>query len=201
VVGYVSGALWAQSGALTADSTQATLVAGAPIGVPPSGVVLVELKTVLRQGASPPTFRVGFDAAGVGVVQPASALLQIQVQPAPGSAFPMWTEAGSFGGLTLRESYSNYPNPFAGGRQSTTFAYYLREAARVTLRIVTANGEGVATLLNNAPRPAGMNQSDLWDGRNGVGRVVRNGAYVAELTVTFDGGSHDRVRRKVAVVR
>jgi hypothetical protein len=197
----VSGSLWAQSAALTADSAQATLPAGSTLAVPPGGTVTVELRTVLRQGASPPAFRVRLDAAGVGVVQPASALLQIQVQPTPGSAFPMWTEAGSFGGLTLGESYSNYPNPFAGGRQSTTFAYYLRERARVTLRIVTPNGEGVATLLQNAARPAGMNQIDLWDGRNGTGRVVRNGAYIAELTVAFDSGGRDRVLRKVAVVR
>jgi len=200
-VAYVSGVPWAQSAALTADSTQATLVAGSPIGVPPSGSVVVELRTVLRPGATPPTFRVGCDAAGIGVVQPSSALLQVQVQPAPGSTFPMWTEAGSFGGLTLGESYSNYPNPFAGGRQSTTFAFYLRQAGRVTLRIVTPSGDGVATLLDNAARPSGMNQSDLWDGRNGVGRVVRNGVYIAELTVKFDSGSHDRVIRKVAVVR
>jgi hypothetical protein len=200
-IATVSGSLWAQSAVLTADSAQATLPAGSTLGVPPGGTVTVELRTVLRQGASPPAFRVRLDAAGVGVVQPTSALLQIQVQPAPGSAFPMWTEAGSFGGLTLGESYSNYPNPFAGGRQSTTFAYYLREGARVTLRIVTPNGEGVATLLQNAARPAGMNQIDLWDGRNGTGRVVRNGAYIAELTVTFDSGGRDRVLRKVAVVR
>jgi hypothetical protein len=46
-----------------------------------------------------------------------------------------------------------------------------------------------------------MNQSDLWDGRNGNGSVVRNGVYIAELTVSYDDGSRDRVRRKVAVVR
>jgi hypothetical protein len=201
VVATVLGSVWAQSAALTPDSSQATLTAGPTLGVPPGATVAVELRTVLRQGTSLPAFRVRLDAAGVGVVQPASALLQVQVQPAPGTAFPLWTEVGSFGGLTLGESYSNYPNPFAGGRQSTTFAFYLREAARVSLRIVTANGDGVATLLDSAPRPAGMNQSDLWDGRNGVGRVVRNGAYIAELTVVFDDGSRDRVRRKVAVVR
>lgn len=200
-VAFVSGVPWAQSAALTADSTQATLVAGSQIGVPPSSSVVVELRAVPRPGATPTTFRVGCDASGIGVVQPSSALLQVQVQPAPGSTFPMWTEAGSFGGLTLGESYSNYPNPFAGGRQSTTFAFYLRQSGRVTLRIVTPSGDGVATLLDNAARPAGMNQSDLWDGRNGVGRVVRNGVYIAELTVKFDGGSHDRVIRKVAVVR
>ncbi len=200
-VASVAGTTWAQSALLTPDSTQATLTAGATLGVPAGGSVAVELRTVLGQGGTPPAFRVRLDASGVGVVQPASALLQIQVQPVPGLAFPMWTEVGNFGGVTLGESYSNYPNPFAGGRQSTTFAYYLREAARVTLRIVAPNGEGVATLLDNAPRQAGMNQSDLWDGRNGVGRVVRNGAYIAELTVVFDGGSRDRVIRKVAVVR
>jgi hypothetical protein len=71
----------------------------------------------------------------------------------------------------------------------------------VTLRILAANGEPVTTLARNAGRPAGMNQSDLWDGRNGQGNVVRNGVYIAELDVFFDSGARDRVRRKVAVVR
>jgi hypothetical protein len=46
-----------------------------------------------------------------------------------------------------------------------------------------------------------MNQSDAWDGRNGSGEVVRNGVYVAELSVDYGNGSRDRVLRKVAVVR
>jgi hypothetical protein len=66
---------------------------------------------------------------------------------------------------------------------------------------MTPHSEPVATLLRDAPRPAGMNQSDAWDGRNGGGDVVRNGVYVAELSVDYGDGSHRRMLRKVAVVR
>jgi hypothetical protein len=31
--------------------------------------------------------------------------------------------------------------------------------------------------------------------------VVRNGVYVAELSVAYDDGTHERLLRKVAVVR
>ena len=116
-------------------------------------------------------------------------------------AFPLWTGAGVFATATLHDSYSNFPNPFAAGRGTTAFAYYLRDPGRVTLKIYTPAGDGVATLLLDAARLAGMNQSDLWDGRNGNGSVVRNGVYIAELSVAFADGSRERVRRKVAVVR
>ncbi|HXF59233.1 MAG TPA: hypothetical protein VN539_05375, partial [Candidatus Saccharimonadales bacterium] len=128
------------------------------------------------------------------------ALLQVRVSPAQGT-FPLWTGAGVFGNASLRESYSNFPNPFPAGRGATAFAYYLRDAARVTLRILTPGGDGVATLVDDGARPAGMNQSDLWNGRNGKGSVVRNGVYIAELAVTYADGSRDQARRKVAVVR
>ena len=101
----------------------------------------------------------------------------------------------------LAGSYSNYPNPFAAGRRTTTFAYYLEGAARVTLRILTPRSEAVATLARDAARPAGMNESDVWDGRNGSGDVVRNGVYVAELSVQYENGTRERLLRKVAVVR
>jgi hypothetical protein len=113
----------------------------------------------------------------------------------------LWTAAGVFGSASLAQSYSNFPNPFAAGRGATAFAYYLRDAGLVTLRILTPGGDGVATLVSGGARPAGMNQSDLWDGRNGKGSVVRNGVYIAELTVEFADGSRDQARRKVAVVR
>ena len=201
VLAKVDGSIWATSGALRTDSTTATLAAASPLAVRPGGSVDLELFVVLQTNPTWRTLRVGLNAAGVGVIQPGGALLQIQVQPAPGRAFPMWTDFGSVSGLSLRASYSNFPNPFAAGREPTSFAYYLPEAGRVTLRIFAADGEPVATLAKNAGRPAGMSQIDLWDGRNGQGKVVRNGVYIAELDVSFDSGGRDRVRRKVAVVR
>ena len=131
----------------------------------------------------------------------ASALLRIQVRAAPGQSFPLCTEAATFGQSRLSGSYANFPNPFAAGRKSTTFAYYMERSGRVTLRILTPHSEPVATLVSNQPRSAGMNQSDAWDGRNGSGEVVRNGVYVAELSVAYDDGKRERLLRKVAVVR
>jgi hypothetical protein len=196
-----AGSVWAESAALSADSTTATLAASGPIAVPPGESADLEIFVVLHADSAWRTLRVGCDAAGIGVVQPGGALLQIQVQPAPGRSFPMWTDFGSVSALSLRESYSNFPNPFAAGREPTSFAYYLPRSGRVTLRVFTASGEPVATLARNSGRPAGMNQSDRWDGRNGKGSVVRNGVYVAEIEVSFDDGTSDRALRKVAVVR
>jgi hypothetical protein len=71
----------------------------------------------------------------------------------------------------------------------------------VTLRLWTARGERVRTLLDAASLPAGLCQDETWDGRNGSGDTVVNGVYVAELSVDFADGSHERILRKVAVVR
>jgi hypothetical protein len=200
VQAFVGGTLWAESGPLSADSTTATLLGVSRLGVAAGQVVEVELRVAPR-AAGTTAFRVGCDDTDIGIVQPSGAVLQVAAQPAPGRTFPLWTEVGSIARLTLRDSYSNFPNPFAAGRAATTFAYYLRDAGRVTLRVFTSTGEAVATLLDKAARGRGMAQGDLWDGRNGVGRVVRNGVYVAELSVEYADGSSERVLRRVAVVR
>ena len=198
---YRQGVLIAQSAGLTRDSISAYVPFDPAIRVPPGPALSLEVRWVTAVSGYPATFRMGCAGSGVGVVQPASALLQVRIAPAQGRTFPLWTGAGSFGRAALRESYSNFPNPFAAGRGATSFAYYLRTAGRVTLRILTPGGDGVATLVSDEARPAGMNQSDLWDGRNGNGSVVRNGVYIAELAVSYGDGSHERARRKVAVVR
>jgi hypothetical protein len=143
----------------------------------------------------------GLDRSDVGVVQPAGALLAIAVLPENGQAFPLWSSPGGFTATDLTASYANFPNPFAAGRQTTVFAYYLRTDARVSLRILTPRGVPVATLIDGASRGAGLHQVDRWDGRNGAGAVVLNGIYVAELAVSYDDGISERHVRKVAVVR
>jgi hypothetical protein len=113
----------------------------------------------------------------------------------------MWTEAGGFAATTLTESYSNFPNPFAAGRQATTFVYYLRSDALVSIRILTPHGAHVASLVDRAPQSGGLHQEERWDGRNDRGETVYNGVYVAELVVSYGDGTGERVRRKLAVVR
>lgn len=200
LVATVGGTAWAENATLTADSTLAVLRPATPLDVPPGGTVTITLAARLRAGQTT-SLRAGCDAADIGVVQPQSALLQVAVRPEPGQAFPLWTEAGSFAALSLAGSWSNYPNPFAAGREPTTFAYWLAKPARVSLRIVTLGGESVMRVLDSAPRSAGMQSGDRWDGRNGAGLVVRNGVYVAELTAVYADGRTERSIRKVAVVR
>jgi uncharacterized repeat protein (TIGR01451 family) len=198
---YLDGDVWADSGAIVADSATVELRPAQILSIAPGGGVSLDVVAVLRHPGVASGFRLGVDAADFGVVQPGSALLSVRVESAEGQEFPFWTEPGSFGSRSMRESFANFPNPFAAGRENTTFVYFLPTQARVDLRILTPRGETVATLLGNAPRAAGLHQVDTWRGRNGRGAVVYNGVYLAELVVTLEDGSRHRLLRRVAVVR
>jgi hypothetical protein len=195
------GVRWASSAALTPDSTTALLLAVQPLAVAPGVREALEIRLVTRTDAAVPSLRLGFDHDDIGVVEPASALLSVSVRPDAGLAFPLWTEAGALSAADLQSSYVNFPNPFAAGREATTIAYYLPGPARVSLRILTPAGDVVRTLIDREERPAGFQQADAWNGRNGRGDVVYNGVYVAELEVRLDGAAARTLRRKVAVVR
>jgi hypothetical protein len=145
--------------------------------------------------------RIGYDEEGIGVVQPASALLAIAVVPEQGTSFPAWSQSGQFGAESLAESYMNFPNPFAAGRDETTFAFFLPTSGRVSLRLMTMRGEVVRTLLEGVELAPGMHQDTVWDGRNGKSKTVITGVYIAELSVRFDNGQSERHLHKVAVVR
>jgi hypothetical protein len=201
VEAWVNGGRWAASGTLAPDSSIALLLATQPLAIPKGTPVVVDLRWVPRTGTAEGRIRLGLERADVGVVQPTSALLAVQVLPENGQSFPMWSEAGGFGATEVAASYSNFPNPFAAGREATRFTYYLPGDGRVWLRIRTARGGTVATLADGTRRGSGQHQDDAWDGRNGHGHVVLNGVYVAELVVRFDDGTVARCLRKVAVVR
>lgn len=167
----------------------------------PAGETLTLLVDARFRDGSGASLHLGFTDEDVHVTQPGGDLLVIRIDPATGETFPFWTDVGHFTRLDLESSYANFPNPFAAGRQHTTFVYALDGAARVSLRLLTPHGDRVRTLLDGIPRPAGIHQSDRWDGRNGRGLAVRSGVYVAELDVRYEDGRSARILRKVAVVR
>ncbi len=68
------------------------------------------------------------------------------------------------------------PNPF---NPSTTIAYAIPRAGRVTLRVFDVTGRLVRTLVSGA-RPAGRHDV-TWDGRDAGGRAVASGAYYYRL--------------------
>jgi hypothetical protein len=198
---FRNGALWAESATLTVDSTGAWIAFPSDLSVMPGKTETLELRTTLSPSAPAISLRLGFDRADVGVVQPGGAALSIALVPETGQSFPLWTDTGNLGAMSLEKSYANFPNPFAAGREQTSFVYYLPQNGRVTLRIWTLRGDAVTTLIRDGARPAGLHQEDVWNGRNGSGDTVLNGVYLAELVVTFDDGQSKRLLRKVAVVR
>ncbi|MDI6735101.1 MAG: hypothetical protein QME42_02745 [bacterium] len=115
--------------------------------------------------------------------------------------FPMWSESAIIFESSFENSFTNYPNPFAAGKESTTIAYYLPQDAYVTIKIYTVIGDIVITLLEDSFKSSGMHQEDRWDGRNGVGDVVLNGVYFCQIKVNYLAGGSDKKVRKIAVVR
>ena len=80
----------------------------------------------------------------------------------------------------------NYPNPF---NQATVLPYRLARSAPVTLALYAINGQLVRLLVQGSAR-AGAHQA-VWDGRDGVGRALASGVYLARL----QSGASSRTRK------
>ncbi|MDQ7063441.1 MAG: hypothetical protein Q9P90_04250 [candidate division KSB1 bacterium] len=104
------------------------------------------------------------------------------------------------------KNFYNYPNPFQPGDppdRGTRFWYYLPSNSRVEFKILTLLGELVYQKTYEANSPQGQKGSRIpgyndifWDGRNGEGKVVLNGIYIAVLKTDFGV-----VTTKVAVAK
>jgi hypothetical protein len=98
---------------------------------------------------------------------------------------------------------TNYPNPFHPPDEPTTIAYKLDDDASVTVRIYTQTGKLVfrQTFDRSAQGGrAGLNEF-VWDGRNGDGKTVSSGGYLALIEAQGTGETMHVIRRKIAVVR
>jgi hypothetical protein len=71
---------------------------------------------------------------------------------------------------------SNYPNPF---NPSTTIKFSMPKAGHLSLNVYNVRGQLVKTLIDGA-RPAGADQSIVWDGSNNQGSNVSSGVYFYE---------------------
>lgn len=110
------------------------------------------------------------------------ATLLSELPPPP----PERLAAGSRGMPSTPALEQNYPNPF---NPSTLIRYRLSAGAHVRLRVYSALGEAVATLVDEAQEPG--EKSVTWDAA-----ALPSGVYVCELIA---GGS--REMRKMLVIR
>ncbi|MCK5406776.1 MAG: T9SS type A sorting domain-containing protein, partial [Candidatus Krumholzibacteria bacterium] len=112
----------------------------------------------------------------------------------------LYTNFGHILATSVESAFTNYPNPFAAGREGTTITYYLTQKSTVTLKLFTLWGAPVKTLIDGQTLDAGLHQNIVWDGRNGDGDAVNNGVYYLVLEVNASGGQQT-IRRKVGVIR
>jgi hypothetical protein len=85
---------------------------------------------------------------------------------------------------------SIYPNPF---KTSTRIDYQTSEPGMVWLAVFNATGQRVRSLVEKS-MPAGEHQI-RWDGRDGTGRTVSSGPYIARLI----SGSRMATRKMILV--
>ena len=81
---------------------------------------------------------------------------------------------------TLAQVY-NFPNPFNPNREATTIRYYLAQPTTVTVRVFDLKGDPFKSIVENAPRPAGENLGEVWDGTDERGMKASPGLYYIEI--------------------
>jgi len=96
---------------------------------------------------------------------------------------------------------TNFPNPFAAGRETTRIRYVLTGDSAVRIRIYTQLGDLVRVLDCPAGTsgcgkgdPVGLTNEIIWDGKNGEGRTVANGVYPAEIRAKSAAGEQKEIR-------
>jgi hypothetical protein len=86
-----------------------------------------------------------------------------------------------------------YPNPFSPYRHNLSgedghvrFQYTIAGPGRVTVRVYDFGMNLVATAVERRDRPAAGSYSEVWDGRNELGKLVSNGVYFFRIDVDGD---------------
>jgi len=94
---------------------------------------------------------------------------------------------------------TNFPNPFGHDYRTTTIYYWLTSPCDVVVSIYDRFGNLVRE-WPKAARPTGPNYL-TWDGRNGKGTYVANGAYLLAIRATNRTEIVHDYRRWIAVVK
>lgn len=135
---------------------------------------------------------------------------------APTKSFSLFGAFFAFAPTTVKESFKTYPNPAdplttygpnASGIswQGFKFGWVMPKAGSVTIRIYDFAGQLVrvigptnyAASANLFADPAGP----TWDGRNGRGQLVLNGAYFVQIEIRYNDGTVEMATDRIAVVK
>ncbi len=172
-----------------------------PRSIAPGETLVLEIEGDIAPAPAATAFRIVLADTAVAIARPGDGIAAPTVRAAPGESFPFATALVGIAEPKFAASLSNYPNPFAAGREATRFVFYLDEAAEIDLDVFTPLGEPVATIARGLRAAAGMIEPLAWDGRNADGEPVLSGVYLAEVRVRYASGRAESILRKVAVLR
>jgi len=142
------------------------------------------------------------DADGDGIVTGSSPLLQLKHSENQRIMIEETNFADVFGrelmnsasrSVVIPKSYSleqNFPNPF---NPSTTLAFSIPSAGRVTLEVYNINGQLVRVLVDES-LPAGRHEI-IWDGKDGRSNPVASGIYFYRL----ESGAFSNTRKMTLI--
>jgi hypothetical protein len=172
-----------------------------PLEIAPGDSVVLTIDGDLLDAPAAAAFRLTLADSGVVFASVGAGTNAPRARAAAGQSFPFATGLIGIAAPRFSESLSNYPNPFAAGREATRFLFFMPEPGDVEIAIYTAFGEPVTRIaLRNVSGPA-MTPQIVWDGRNADGDAVLSGVYVADVRVHYASGRSESALRKVAVLR
>ena len=181
-----SPTLGAPNDALNATATLAGVVEDSSTRMPLSGVkVLGQGDSATTNGYGQFTLHEYARALHVHFMHPNYETKSIAVVLPPEQTQVMQIVMKSITSVPLSERpqgvrvSQNYPNPF---NPSTTIAYHLPVAARVTLTVYSASGEKIAELHRGVQAPG--DHLAGWNGTNEDDRAIASGIYLARFEAT-----------------
>ncbi len=191
------GAVLATGGA----ADPARLVFTPPRSFAQGETLALALEADLLASPAVAAFRVVLADSGIVLSPPGGGLPTPRARAATGQSFPFATALVGIAENDFARSASNYPNPFAAGREETRFVFYMPEAGEIDIALYSPLGEPVATVASALPGGPGMIAPIGWDGRNADGELVLSGVYIARIRVRYASGQGASLIRKVAVLR
>lgn len=99
---------------------------------------------------------------------------------------------------TAISNVKNVPNPFAAGKETTTFFYELSKPAQVTFYLININGKIVKVFTQNGV--FGTN-SITWDGLLADGEIASNGVYFYHIVARSNDGTLSTAKGKLIILK
>ncbi len=164
-----------------------------PLAVVPGETLSITLDLTLATEIEVESFRFEFPVDKLSFTESDQAITRAVNDPGTNPSSPAHLAKKEF-----EASVRNYPNPFSTSEGGTIVAFYAKSPCHAAIRIYTGLGTPVRSIEQDVSA-AGLIELP-WDGRNGDGKRVLSGAYLASIELKYHDGGRDHAIHKIAVL-